>query len=84
MPKRKVRDVNQLFFNLLEDDILLIEPDDTRATRKAFKRWRHLNTHRRNRYYDNTSQLFVFRDYGKEILAGLRKAGFHMVEGITE
>lgn len=84
MPKRKPKDVNQLFYVLLEDDTLLIEPDDSRAALKAFKRWRHLNTSRRNRYYDSTAQLYVFKDYGKEILAGLRRAGFHLVEGITE
>jgi len=84
MSKRKPKMVNVLFYNLLEDDSLLIEPDDTRAARKAFKRFRHLKTHRRNRYYDRTAQLFVFFENGKKILAKLRSAGFHLVEGITE
>lgn len=82
MSKRKLKDVNMLFYNLHEG-ILLVEPDDTRAARRAFKRFRHLKTHRRNRYYDRTAQLYVFPENGKEILTMLRKAGFHLVEGIT-
>ena len=84
MSKRKVKDVNLLFYNLLEDGSLLVEPDDTRAARRAFKRFRHLKTNKRNRYYDSTAQLFVFFENGKKILAKLRSAGFHLVEGITE
>lgn len=83
MPKRKLKAANLLFFSLLEDDILLIEPDDTRAARKAFKRWRLLNTNRENRYYDSTAQLFVFRENGKKILVKLRSAGFDLAEGIS-
>ena len=84
MAKRKTKDVNLLFYNLLEEGSLLVEPDNTRAARRAFKRFRHLKTHRRNRYYDRTAQLYVFIENGKKILAKLRSAGFHLVEGITE
>ena len=84
MSKRKMKDVNLLFYNLLEDGSLLVEPDDTRAARRAFKRFRHLKTDRRNRYYDRTAQLYVFLENGKKILADLRKAGFHLVAGITQ
>ena len=83
MSKRKTKDVNLLFYNLLDDGSLLVEPDDTRAARKAFKRFRHLKTHRRNRYYDRTAQLYVFVENGKRIVAKLRSAGFHLVEGIS-
>lgn len=83
MSKRNLKDVNMLFYNLLDDGSLLVEPDDTRAARRAFKRFRHLKTNRRNRYYDRTAQLYVFPENGKVILAKLRRAGFHLVEGIS-
>ena len=76
--------VNQLFYEVLKDDSLLIEPDDSVATLKAFKRWRHRNTRRRNTYYDKAAQLYVFKEGGKKLVKALQKAGFHLVEGISE
>lgn len=81
---RQTKDVNQLFFEVLDDDSLLIEPDDSVAALKAFKRWRHRNTRRRNTYYDKAAQLYVFKQDGKKIVRLLEKAGFLMVEGISD
>ena len=80
--RAKPKNVNTLFIELLRGDRLLVELDESRAALKAFKRWRHLNTRRRNSYYDSGAQLFVFKAHGKDIIAKLRKAGFHIVEGI--
>ena len=76
--------VNQVFVQVLEDDSLLVEVDDTRAALKAFKRWRHMNISRRNTYYDKIAQLYVFKEDGKKIVTALRRAGFHIVEGLRE
>lgn len=82
MSRRVQKTVNTLFVELLKDDRLLVDLDESRAALKAFKRWRHLNTRRRNSYYDKGAQLFVFKAKGAEILKALGKAGFHIVEGI--
>lgn len=84
MSKRNMKEVNALFYNLLEDDSLFIEPDDTRAALKAFKRWRHLNVNRRNTYYDKIAQLYVFKENGAKLVKKLQRAGFLMVEGLLE
>jgi len=82
MSKQQTKTVNTLFIELLEDDSLLIEVDESRAALKAFKRWRHLNADRRNTYYDKIAQLYVFKEGGASLVKALRSAGFFVVEGI--
>ena len=82
MSRRIQKTVNTIFIELLKGDRLLVDLDESRAALKAFKRWRHLNTKRRNSYYDKGAQLFVFKENGAKIVDALRKAGFHVVEGI--
>lgn len=84
MSKRKMKEVNALFYHLAEDDSLLIEPDDTRAALKAFKRWRHISVNRRNTYYDKIAQLYVFKENGAKLIRSLKSLGFFLVEGLLE
>lgn len=81
---KRMKAVNTLFIELLEDDSLLVEVDESRAALKAFKRWRHLNANRRNTYYDKIAQLYVFKEDGAKLVKALHRAGFFVVEGIPK